>query len=161
MLKKAFIRGTNSFMYAIGISTVIQMLLLSFVKGMDPVLPEFGMHFPNLYTAVLVQNILIGFTSAAFGAGSVIMEMERISLVVQSILYFVLTALIWIPVGCICWGLHRYPGTMLVMGVSYTVSYVISWMVQFKQCKKNVEQINKKLLELRGEAGGNQNGICY
>ncbi len=161
MLKNALIRGINSFMYAVGISTVVQTLVLSLVKDMNPVLPEFGMHFSNLYLAVLAQNILIGITSAAFGAGSVIMEMERISLVVQSILYFVLTALIWIPVGCICWGLHRYPATMLVMGVSYTVSYVISWMVQFKQCKSNVEQINKKLLELRGEAGGNQNGICY
>ncbi len=152
MLKKACIRGINSFMYAIGISTVIQMLLLSFAEGMEPVLPEFGVRFPNLYIAMLAQNFLIGLTSAAFGAGSVIMEMARISLLLQSILYFVLTALVWIPVGCVCWGLHRYPGTMLVMGASYTASYVISWMIQFKQCKCNVEQINRKLLELRREA---------
>lgn len=152
MLKKIWMRGINSFMYAVGISTVIQMILLSVMKEMTPVLPEFGAYFPNVYTAMLAQYLLIGLISAVFGAGSVIMELERVSLVVQSMLYFILTAFVWIPVGCICWGLHRYPVTMLVMGASYTVSYVFSWIVQYRLCKSSVEQINKKLLELRGEA---------
>lgn len=152
MLKKAWVRGINSFMYAIGISTVIQMILLSVVKDMGPVLPEFGVHFPNVYMAMLAQYLLVGLISAAFGAGSVIMEFERMSLVMQSILYFVLTSLIWVPVGCICWGLHKYPVTMIAMGVSYTVSYVFSWVLQYRQCKLSVEQINRKLLELKKEA---------
>lgn len=141
-------------MYAIGISAVIQTVLLAIVKDMDPVLPEFGAHFPNVYTAMLAQYLLIGLISAAFGAGSVIMELERLGLITQSILYFLLTAAVWIPVGCFCWGLHKYPITILSMGLSYTISYVVCWAVQYRLCKRNVEQINRKLLELKEEAGG-------
>lgn len=158
MLKKILIRGINSFMYAIGIYIVIQTVVLAIVgavtgeNGMIPVLPEFAAHFSNIYMAVYVQALLIGLSSAVFGAGSVILELERISLVAQSILYFLVTMAVWIPVGCFCWGLHKYPMTMISVGLSYLLSYSISWVIQYRQCRQNVEQINEKLLQLREEA---------
>lgn len=153
MLKKSLMRGINSFMFSIGIYTIIQVVILTVRGGraMIPVLPEFAAHFPDTFTAVYIQSILIGLTSAVFGAGSVIMELERLSLVVQSILYFTITTAVWIPVGCFCFGLHKYPATMLTMGLSYLVSYGISWYVQYRLCKRNIEQINQKLSELRME----------
>lgn len=155
MLRKILIRGANSFMYSIGIYTVIQAGILTIVGGeaMIPVLPEFAARFPNTFTAVYTQSFLIGLTAAVFGVGSVIMELERLSLVVQSILYFVITTAVWIPVGCLCFGLHKYPATMFSMGFSYLVSYAISWFVQYRLCKRNIEQINQKLSEMRGEGG--------
>lgn len=140
-------------MYAIGISAVIQMIMLSAVKDMAPVLPEFGAYFPNTYIAMVAQYLLIGLISAVFGAGSVIMEFKRLGLVGQSILYFLVTAAVWIPVGCLCWGLHRYPQAALSVGISYIVSYVICWVIQYCACKRNIEQINRKLSELRTDAG--------
>lgn len=157
MLKKIFVRGINSFMYAIGIYVVIQTVVVAIVEavtgesGMIPVLPEFAAHFSNIYMAVYTQALLIGLTSAVFGAGSVILELERIGLVVQSVLYFLVTMAVWVPVGCFCWGLHKYLPTMISVGLSYVLSYSICWVIQYRQCRQNVEKINRKLSQLREE----------
>lgn len=155
MLKNSLIRGLNSFMYSVGIYLMIQVLatvIISPVRGGEefiPVLPEFAARFSNPYMAVYTQLLLIGLTSAVFGAGSIIMELERISLLVQSILYLVVTMAVWIPVGCFCWGLHKYPGAMISVSLSYLVAYSISWGVQYHQCKRNIQEINEKLQQIR------------
>lgn len=153
MLKRALYRGINSFMYAVSIYNLILLTVVSVMgkEEMIPLVPEFAAHFSNPYQAVFVQNVLIGLISAIFGAGSILMELERLSLLVQSILYFLITTAVWVPVGCFCWGLHQYPQTMLSMGISYAVTYAISWIIQYRLCKKNVEQINEKLAQLREE----------
>lgn len=154
MVKNIIVRALNSFMYSVGITVVGQMLLLSFVDGMAPVLPQFGVLFPNDTVALLAQTMLIGLCSAVFGGGSVIMELERIGLIVQSALYFVLTAAVWVPVACLCWGIHKYLPALLSVSASYLIAYAISWGIQLKQCKKNVAEINLRLTEMRKEAVG-------
>lgn len=153
MLRKSLTGGVNSFMYSIGICTIIQAGILTIAgdEAMIPVLPEFAARFPNTFTAVYIQSILIGLTAAVFGGGAVIMELERLSLLVQSLLYFALTTAVWIPVGCLCFGLHKYPITMFSMGLSYLASYAISWFIQYRLCKENIEQINQKLSEMERE----------
>ncbi len=152
MIKNVAVRALNSFMYSVGITVILQFVLLSCFEGMPPVLPEFEAHFPNETTALLAQTILIGISSAFFGGGSVIMELEKIGLIVQSVLYFILTAAVWVPVACFCWGIHKYPSALLTVSVSYFIAYAISWMIQFKECKKNVAAINLRLKEMHGEA---------
>lgn len=151
MIKNIAFRALNSFMYSVGITVVLQFILLSLFEGMPPVLPEFGARFPNETAALLTQTILIGVCSAFFGGGSVIMELEKIGLIVQSVLYFALTAAVWVPVACVCWGIHKYPSALLTVSASYLISYFISWMVQFKECKKNVAEINVRLTQMRKE----------
>jgi len=151
MIKRAVIRGINSFVYGIASNVVVftVMVLCSSKQDFVPVLPGFLSHFRSPLEAVLVEVTLIGVTSAVFGAGSVIMEMERMSLLQQSIIYFILTAAVWIPVGCYCWEIHKYPSAMLSVSLSYTASYIISWLIQYRTCKSNVEQINARLSELK------------
>lgn len=152
MLKKAMIRGMHSFMYAVGISLLIYGVIMSFTGNeYTPVLPEFAQHFDNTIEAFAMQLILTGIASGSLGAGSVIMEMERLSLLTQSLIYFVITSFVWVLVGCYCWGLHKYPLSMLGVGSSYVVSYVISWIIQYRICKKSIEEINCKINELHME----------
>lgn len=157
MIKNSLIRGVNSFMYSIGIYLLIQIFATLITCPVNnnvefiPVIPEFAARFANPHMAVYVQMLLIGITSAIFGAGSVIMELERLSLTVQSILYLIITMAVWIPVGCFCWGLHKYPTAMISVGLSYLIAYAISWGVQYRQCKRNIQEINRKLEEMRAE----------
>lgn len=157
MLKNIFIRGLNSFMYSVGIYLILQILITAITQAITghgefiPVLPEFAARFTNPYMAVYVQMLLIGLTSAAIGAGSIIMELERLSLLVQSILYLIVTMAVWIPVGCFCWGLHKYPGTMISVSLTYLVAYSISWAFQYHQCKRNIAEINQRLEQIRAE----------
>ena len=157
MLKNSLIRGLNSFMYSIGIYLLVQMVVTLIIGPMNggrefiPVMPEFAARFANPYVAVYMQLFLVGLTSVAFGAGSIIMDLERLSLLTQSILYLLVTMAVWVPVGCICWGLHKYPGTMLSVGISYIIAYIISWGIKYRQCKRNIREINLKLEQIRAE----------
>lgn len=152
MIKKALTRGIHSFMYSVGITLTILCLAMLFIDGdYAPILPEFASRFGNALEAFAVQIILIGLSSASIGAGSVVMEMERLSLVVQSLIYFIIAGAVWIVVGCFCWGIHKYPLSMLSIGCSFLISYAISWIIQYRICKKSVEDINRKINELKME----------
>ena len=152
MIKKALILGIHSFMYSVGITLIIQCLCMLIIDGnYIPLIPEFVNHFDNSLEAFAVQLILIGLSSASLGAGSVVMEMERLSLLAQSLIYLIITGFVWVLVGCYCWGLHKYPLTMLSVGCSYIISYTISWVIQYRICKKSVEEINQKINALQME----------
>lgn len=151
MVKNALVRGLNSFAYSVLITVVIYALIMALGahQGEMPLLPEYMAHFESPVTALLVQCLLVGVISAVFGAGAVIMEIERLGLITQSIIYFVVTTAVWIPVACFCWGFHKYLGSMIGVGASYLVSYFISWSVQYRICRKNIEEINQRLQELQ------------
>lgn len=151
MIKNMLFRGINSFMYSVTITLMVYgvLIALGVHQGELPMLPEYMAHFSTPIMALIVQCLLIGVASATFGFGSVIMEIEKIGLITQSILYFIITAAVWVPVTCFCWGFHKYPSTMIVVTVSYLVSYFISWGIQYKQCRRNIEEINQRLQEIR------------
>lgn len=150
MLKQILIRGVNSFAYAITI-TLLATGIVSFFTDYAPVLPEFAARFDSLYQAVFVQLFLIGISSASMGAGSIIMEMERLGLFVQSILYFLITAAVWISIGCYCWSIYKYPTALISVVMSYLATYIICWTIQYRICRKNLEEINHRIFELREE----------
>ena len=153
MLKKGIVRGINSFLYAIAINVILSVIIMVAVNKPDfiPILPDFAARFSSGTMALLVQTILIGISSAAFGFWSIIMEFERISLLLQSIIYFILTAMVWIPVSILCWDLWKDSLSFITIVTSYLVSYVITWIIQYRNCKDSINQINKKLEELRND----------
>ena len=76
-------------------------------------------------------------------------SLERMGLMAQSVIYFVFTSAVWVPVACFCWGFHKYSLSVLGVSTSYVISYVICWGIHYYKCRKNVEQINNKLKEMR------------
>ncbi len=150
MIKNMLFRGLNSFMYSVAITLIVYGILVGIGvhNGELPMLPEYMAHFSSPTLALIVQCLLVGAASATFGLGSVIMENEKIGLITQSIIYFVVTAVVWVPVACFCWGFHKYPSTMITVTASYLISYFISWGIQYKVCRKNIEEINQRLQEI-------------
>lgn len=144
MLKNAVIRFYNGYACAVLITVMIQGTVMA-VTGHTPLLPEYAAGFDSEVAAYVVQLLLIGLISAVAAAGSVIMEIKKPGLVIQSILYFGVMAAVWVPVGCYLWGLNRYPVTFLSFTLSLLVTYGICWSVQHRICIRDVEEINKKL----------------
>lgn len=153
MIKNLLLRIVNSFMYAIGITTVVYIFIIFFTGG-TPLLPEYAGRFDNDVKALLVQLILIGLMSAVLGGGSIIMELERLGLIVQSAIYFIISLCVWLFVGDFCWCITKYPLAFISVVVSYTVSYIICWTIQYSICRKNIADINKKLKELEEDNHG-------
>ncbi len=150
MLKKALIRGMSSFMYATAINVVLALIIVVIVNEPDfvPLVPDYAAHFESEIIALLLQIVLIGLSSASFGAGSVLLEIERWSLLKQSIVYFIITTIVWVPVSVFCWGIDRYPTAFISFVISYVASYIITWSIQLTLCKKSVAKINEKLIQL-------------
>lgn len=147
MIKTTITKMINSFCYSIAITAMIYTVL-AFAMGHVPLLPEYANRFENDAVALLVQLLLIGVMSAVLAGGTVILELERLSLLAQSILYFVISSPVWIAVACFCWGFAKYKASAISVCVSYLVSYVICWVIQYRICKKNIEEINEKINSL-------------
>ncbi len=155
MIKRALIRGIRSFICATAINVILAIIIMAFANDPNfvPLVPDYAARFTSVYMALLVQFVLIGLTSAAFGAGSVILEIERWSLLKQSIIYFIVTMLFWLPVSIYCWRIDKYPTAFISIICSYVVSYIITWFLQLSLCKKSVAKINQRLNQM------NENGL--
>ncbi|MDF2845451.1 MAG: hypothetical protein K0R00_3877 [Herbinix sp.] len=151
MVKRAFLRAFHGFMCGTVINVILALCIVAIVNKPDfaPLVPDYASHFESKIVALLLQCILIGLTSAIFGAGSVILEFERWSLLKQSVIYFILTAIVWVPVSIFCWRIDKYLPAFISFILSYTLTYIISWSIQLKICKKTVLEINQKLEELK------------
>lgn len=150
MFIKALEKGIYGFSIAVAINTII-FCFMGLFGGQVFFVPEFGARFKDPATAVVVELIMIGFSSASLSAGTVIMELERLSLVVQSLLYFLVTLVVWVGVGCYCWGMNKYPQAFIVVLTSYTFSYILCWIIQYRICNRQVREINERLTELAVE----------
>lgn len=150
MLKNALVRGLSSFMYATAINVILALAIIAIVNepGFVPLVPDYAAHFNSDILALLLQIVLIGLSSASFGAGSVLLEIERWSLLKQSVVYFILTTVIWVPVSIFCWGINKYPTAFVSFVISYVASYIITWSIQLSLCKKSVAKINEKLIQM-------------
>ena len=153
MIKSALKRGLNSFIYAVAINVILAFVIMAIVDQPDfvPLVPDYVAYFESKYVALLLQIILIGMTSAVFGAGSVILEVERWSLLKQSLIYFIVTTIVWVPVSMFCWRVDKYPVAGISIMLSYTFSYLVTWIIQYYMCKKSVAEINQKLEEIKEE----------
>lgn len=145
-MKKILIRFVNSFCYSIAITTVVQQIL-NRVFGVSFMLSEYAERFESEVEAYVVQLFLIGIISGINGVGSILMEIKRLGLVVQSILYLMLLLVTWIPIACYLWGFHKYATSMEACLISIFVSYGICWVVQYRLCHRDVEEINRRLQE--------------
>ncbi len=144
MIKTMFKRMINSYCYAVAITATVYIFVYM-IKGDIPMLQQYRERFNNEAGALLVQLMLIGIMSAVLAGGTIIMEMEKLSLVLQSVLYFLVSSPAWISVACICWGFGSYIHSTVTTTISYIISYSICWIIQYRLCKKNVEDINKEL----------------
>ena len=145
-MKNLVIRFLNGFCYSIAITVMVQLIVVA-ITGVEFMLPEYAAGFDNEVQAYIVQLLLIGLMSAVASAGSAIMEVKRIGLIVQSILYFVLMLGTWIPVACYLWGFHKYTMSMISCLISIVVTYGICWGIQYKLCVRDVAEINRRLQE--------------
>ena len=98
MIKEFFKRFTLSFGCSVSI-TLLLYIIITYVGDFVPMLPEYMDRFQSESAALLIQLFLIGLMSAALGGGTVIMEIEKLGLLVQSIIYFVFSSDVWISVG--------------------------------------------------------------
>ena len=148
MLKQIIIRFINGFCYSIAITMLVQLFVM-LAAGGAPMLPEFMNRFQEPIIAFASQLIMVGVMSGITSGGTVIFECKKVGILVQSVIFLIIMLSAWIPVSCIAWGFHRYITSMISTICSIVVTYIICWGIQYKLCRRDIDEINVMLKKER------------
>ena len=143
-MKHILIRFVNGFCYSVAITVVVQLLVMKFT-GEAVLLPEFAARYEDEVIAFGIQLLLVGVMSGVTSAGTILFELKRPGLLWQSILFLLVMLAVWIPTACYLWGFHKYLTSMISSLASIIVTYGICWGIQYKLCRRDVQEINQRL----------------
>ena len=149
MIKKSLF----SFVISCCIGLIIYVLLewigsvLLDMEGFSCMTPEYLAMFPSATLAFGTAVLLHGLIGAAFAGATFIYEKIEIGFILQNIVYFILTGMVWIPVICFVWQLYRYPESFFCTIGGFVITYMVMLVLGYKTTKKEVDEINSKLKE--------------
>jgi len=149
MLKQITTRFLNGFCFSIAITMCVQLILM-LSTGTIPMLPEFVAGFDNEVIAFAVQLVMVGLMSGVTSAGTVVFEMKKTGMLLQSVYFLLIMLSAWIPVACIAWGFHKYRASMITTTISIVLTYGICRAAHYFACRRDIEAINAKLMEKKG-----------
>ena len=105
----------------------------------------------NETTAVIVQMICSLFVGAVGGGSSVIWEIEKWSLLKQTLVHLAVIAVPFIGVSYVMnWLPHYLYGALGYIG-SFILTYVITWCSIYFSIRAKIKKMNKQLQEIQQE----------
>lgn len=123
-------------------------ILISLTHGegyYTPCVPTLVEMAGNELNAVILQTIMCAVLGITFGAGSVIWELEDWSIAKQTGTYFLITALVMMPVAYVShWMEHSVRGVLGYFGVFLGV-FVVMWVSMYLMYRKKINQMNAGL----------------
>lgn len=147
MKKTVLLRGVLGIPIGIAIGYLITILIsIGWGRGeYFSCVPELMELMGNEIHAVVLQAVLCGLLGGVFAASSVIWEMESWSLVKQTGIYFLIIALIMMPIAySLYWMEHSVKGFVVYFGI-FAGIFVAIWLIQYFVGKQNVKKMNSKL----------------
>lgn len=143
MFKKSLLRGLCSYCVCACVDVAIALILC--LAGIGHVTtPEFAERIGDPMTAAMAQPLLIGLIGFAFGAGSVLFEIEQWSFLKQGAIHLALTAAVWILVEWICFSPITRPA-VLSTGLSVALTYSLTWGSQYFVWRAKVRRLNDQI----------------
>lgn len=122
----------------------IVMVLISLGTGNGKfiaVSPNFEKLIKHELLAFILQNFGFALIGITFALSGLLFEIARWSMLRQYITHFLITSIVWLPIIFTIWT----PVTIwnaLILFLNFTLTYFISWTVQYKVSKRDIEQIN-------------------
>lgn len=153
MKKKAFLRGLLGFPLGIALGQVI-LIVLSLFWGdgrFTPCMPDLAANMGSEIGAVMLQTLFCGIIGASFAASSVIWEMDKWSIALQTGLYFAINSLAMLPTAyALHWMGHSVGGFLSYFGM-FILYFAIIWAVQYFFWKRKLKRLNARLQHLAGD----------
>lgn len=145
---KKITRYLTSFVIGVGIGNLVELLISMFVGNLVVGAPEFIKSQPSILQAKIIETIFYG----GFGlVASLTSEFINYPNLFKSSLIQLSTIIIYFLITGYYLKWFTNISSMVFAGLSFLVVYIIIWFVVYQLEKLKVEQINKKLKELRGE----------
>jgi len=149
MLKRVVFSFAISCCCGLVVYTLIELIVgvLVGVDNFSVMTPEYRAMFSSEILAFCVAVLSHGVIGATFAAATFIYEKVEIGFILQNIIYFLLTGIVWIPLICFVWQLYRYPSALFSTIGGFMVTYVIMSVLGYNTTKKEVAEINARLAE--------------
>lgn len=142
-IKRFFIGGLGGI--AVGI---IITIIISYTVGDGnyyPVVPELADIMGNELNAMLLQFILLIVYGGGLAGISVIWEMEKWSLLRQTVTHLIICSLMVLPIAYgLRWMPHNVKGIVIYF-VIFFATYAIIWICAYISAKKKIKQLNEKI----------------
>ena len=150
MKKETIKNGAFSFAISAFAGMMINLILDLIVNGTGAVdfcsiSPDFRALFPTTAIAAYINILLYGLIGATFSVSTLVFELERISFLIQSIVYFLITATVCLLITMVLWQLQRYPQALIITLAGYAVTHIIMFTIQYRNLKKDIREINTEL----------------
>lgn len=147
MKKKTVLRGIIGMPVGIFIGYMITILVsLGWGSGEYlPCAPELATSMGSEMGAVLLQAALCAVLGAAFGASSMIWEIERWSIARQTAAYLFATSLAMMPTAYLLyWMRHSLAGFLIYFGI-YLLIFLAIWLGNYFAIRRSIRKMNEKL----------------
>ena len=147
-MKEYLKRGLISFAISSFAGLLINLLIDLIVNsrggaGFMSMSPAYHSLFPTPVIAAYINVLLYGLIGFVFSFMTCLYEIEKISFLVQSILYFVITSGVCISVTTLLWQLQKYPAAFLCTLAGYAMTHVIMFVLSYTKLKKDIREINE------------------
>lgn len=110
-----------------------------------PVVPALSETMGGELNAVLLQSLFSLFYGAIWGGSSLIWELERWSLLRQTVIHLAVTCAATFPIAWLMqWMGHTATGVLAYCGIFLSI-YLIIWLSQYLSIKKRIQAINDRL----------------
>lgn len=148
--KKSLARG--AFSYCISVTAIVLTGMITALCGSESVCtPEFIERIGNPLTAMHLQPLLVGLIGFAFGAGSVLLEIERWSFLKQGAVHLAVTLAVWIIIHLICFS-PVTPPVVISFTASAFATYAVTWSVKYFVWRAQIRKLNEKIHHINREA---------
>lgn len=147
MRKKAILRGLLGVPLGMALGYLITILIsLGWGEGgYMACMPALTALVGGEAVAVAVQAALCGMLGAVFSVASLVWEMERWSLLRQSLIYFAATALAMLPIAWLCgWMEHSARGFAVYAGV-FAGIFAAVWAVQYLLWREKIRRLDRRM----------------
>ena len=149
MKRKIFLRGLQGAPFGLAISTLIS-IIISYAVGDGryyAVVPELSAVCGSEIYAVILQALCSLLYGATWGSASVIWELERWSLLRQSVAHLAICSLATFPIAYwMRWMAHSAAGVAGYFATFLGI-YAIIWAAQYFAIKRRLQQINRRMQE--------------
>ncbi|MCM1047930.1 MAG: DUF3021 domain-containing protein [Clostridiales bacterium] len=147
MKKKIFLRSLSGFPLGVTIGYFITIIISLIWAGgyYSPCVPELVDVMGNEINAVILQAVLCGVLGMGFGGSSVIWEIEDWGIAKQTGIYFLIVALVMMPIAYVTfWMEHSMKGALSYFGI-FAAIFVIVWIIQYTIFRHTIKKMNENL----------------
>ena len=151
-LKRAAVSFAISSFVGLMVNLVIDVIVNAVgTSGFTAISPATRALFPTTEIAAYTNVLLYGLIGATFAGMTFLFDIDRLGFVVQSILYFITTAIVLVVITILLWQLHKHPKALIPTIAGYAMTYIIMGIVEYRELKRNVRMINEELLPAESE----------